>query len=347
MHSYKKGLLWSGLAMGLALGGCAGAGTPAGKVTYASAESFMLDPVAKTNIYETPFSISLPVELLVTVEQVSEEGVQIARKMADGTRGKRKPINVTKRGDGTFSIIDGNRTYTMMRGDGARTLPVVISFPYTKDVKDASELIRKNELARGQFTTKAEEFRQALGGALELSEGLPSLGEVEARNKAQFQGNPGGVTDILNGRLVLCSAADMGRAIAYAKGRRDLMAIDDRWATQAEDGSMDAIAYLVMDNAVVGQLRITCPELLAVGDIADCLQGFVSGQAGNHKLRKVVRRVAAAKRQVIRAAAAGKGEAVDALRPQFLAIGAGLAKAKDKQAAEPLAAQLEALIAGL
>ena len=89
-----------------------------------------LDPLSAADVAETETSQIISMDLLKTTEKVTTEGIQRAKNnIAKSLRGelpKREPLTVIKRGDGTYSIIDGNRTYSALKEMGAKNVPVEV-----------------------------------------------------------------------------------------------------------------------------------------------------------------------------------------------------------------------------
>ncbi len=96
------------------------------------------DPISAGDIYQTEDSVILPMDALRVTEAVTPEDIRhtldIIEKTKNGEMKQREPLSVVERGDGTYSIIDGNRSYSALKQLGAKNIPViVVSRPYHKD----------------------------------------------------------------------------------------------------------------------------------------------------------------------------------------------------------------------
>lgn len=131
-----------------------------------------LDPIAAQHILTTKDTVIIPIEKLRPVEEITPEGIAEAMyymklRMADKNYSKRAPLDVIERGDGTYSVIDGNRTLAALKELGAKNIPVIVHrHPYQKDVKNIKDLYALNEAAEGEFKTLMQSLQQELGGTL-------------------------------------------------------------------------------------------------------------------------------------------------------------------------------------
>ncbi|MBO5565981.1 MAG: hypothetical protein J5934_02015 [Succinivibrio sp.] len=70
--------LWLATCLSIALIGCSsntGSQNNASNAVYGNADSFLLDSVASQDIYETNFSVNLPVDILIPTEPVTEKDI--------------------------------------------------------------------------------------------------------------------------------------------------------------------------------------------------------------------------------------------------------------------------------
>lgn len=78
----------------------------------------VLDPVAEADIYQTADSVIMPMDSLRATETVTPEDIShtmvYIEKAKKGEIKKREPLSVVERGDGTYSILDGNRTFSAL-----------------------------------------------------------------------------------------------------------------------------------------------------------------------------------------------------------------------------------------
>ena len=314
---------------------------------YGNAESFCLDPVAKQDIYETSFSINLPVSILVPSEEVTAEGIEAARVNAEKTQkgeiGKREPISVVKRGDGYFSVLDGNRSFSYLKSIGARSVPVEITFPFTKDVDSIDELIEKNEAVRDEFYRKVNEIHSALGGELKFRPPKAKARIIEKINKS-YRDKIGGVTDILAGRLIFENSEDILKSLDYIKRRNDVISFEDRWNTPLESGYMDVISYIRMSNGVIGELQFSLKAIIDINDLDHKLYEYIRSHEGEVSYQNNDRRVINIKKKIIKLAVEGKGNSLNKFKTQMISIAEKLVKSKKIEEGEKIIDELELLV---
>lgn len=113
------------------------------------AEALELNPIAAEDIQKTEDSKIISMDLLRPTENVTSEGIRRTKNVIEqakqGLLPKREPLTVVIRGDGTYEIFDGNKTYTVLKELGAKNIPVkILRIPYQKDIKILDELYAKN-----------------------------------------------------------------------------------------------------------------------------------------------------------------------------------------------------------
>lgn len=94
----------------------------AGKTTQ-----IKLDPIAAGDIYQTSDSVVMLMASLRVTKQVTQKDIDhtmdYIEKTKKGEMKKHEPLSVIERGDGTYSIIDGNRSYSALKELGAKSIP--------------------------------------------------------------------------------------------------------------------------------------------------------------------------------------------------------------------------------
>ena len=82
-------------------------------------EAAGLDPIAAQDFLITNDTIIVPIEKLRPSEKVTREEIAEAMKFIElskvGKAKKREPLKVIERGDGNYTIIDGNKTFAAMK----------------------------------------------------------------------------------------------------------------------------------------------------------------------------------------------------------------------------------------
>lgn len=213
-----------------------------------------LDPISAADIEQTEDSVILPMDALRVTEQVTPEGIShtmgYIEKTKKGEMKKREPLSVVERGDGTYSIIDGNQSYSALKQLGAKNIPVIVfSRPYHKDVESFEELVALQTAAEAEF----HQFVMSLGEAYqaEVSE-RSDLSDAEAiRKKADenFGGDYGRVIDVLSAEIRLPAEA-LRTAVAALFNEDSILCV---YGHEKDSGYT---AYIRLSNAAVAEIRL-------------------------------------------------------------------------------------------
>ena len=166
-----------------------------------------LDPIAAADIAVTKDSIIVPIEKLRPVEKVTAANIEEAKRYIELAKiGKiplREPLSVIERGDGTYSVIDGNKTLAAMKELGAKNIPVIVHrYPYQKDVKNIKDLYALNEAAEGEFKTLMQSLQQELGGTLTQRPYIKKEKRVREKAKLEYNGDYSYITDMWAASLI-------------------------------------------------------------------------------------------------------------------------------------------------
>ena len=167
-----------------------------------------LDPIAASDIYETPTSVVMPMDSLRVTEKVTQKDIdhtmEYIEKTKKGEMKKREPLTVVERGDGTYSIIDGNRSYSALKELGAKNIPVeVVSRPYHKDLKTFNELITIQSEAESEFHQLAASLAEEYKAELSEHSDLKNPDVIHKKAKENFGGDYAKVIDVLSAELLI------------------------------------------------------------------------------------------------------------------------------------------------
>jgi len=129
-------------------GGLTAAGEAVARKTYRRLAEIKLQPDPLLYFESTADSIDLPVSQLVPV-RARPEGIFNAKvfmaQAAEGTRSKRQPIEVRDNGDGTYTLWDGNSTYSLAVDAGFETIPARVlsadEFRAAAEAKNAKRIL--------------------------------------------------------------------------------------------------------------------------------------------------------------------------------------------------------------
>lgn len=212
------------------------------------------DPISAADIYQTEDSVILPMDALRATEKVAPEDIRrtlgYIEKTKNGEMKKRESLSVVERGDETYSIIDGNRSYMALKQLGAKNVPaIVFSRPFHKDVKTFDELIALQTEAVSEF----HQFVTSLGEAhrAEVSEHSdPGNAEAIHRKARENYGEDyAKVVDILSADISLAAEA-LQKAVAELFDRDSIMCV---YAHEEDGGST---AYIRLSNGALAEIRL-------------------------------------------------------------------------------------------
>ena len=213
-----------------------------------------LDPISGGDIYQTEDSVILPMDVLRITEKVTPEDIshtmEYIEKTKRGEMKKREPLSVVERGDGTYSIIDGNKSYSALKQLGAKNIPViVVNRPYHKDVETFDDLIAIQTEAESEF----HQFVTLLGDAYnaEVSEhsDLPNTEVIHEKANENFDGDYGKVIDVLSAGIRV-PAETLQTTVTELFDQDNVLCI---YGHEEDNG---ATAYIRLSNGAVAEIQV-------------------------------------------------------------------------------------------
>ena len=244
-------------------------------------EAEELDPIAAQHILTTKDSIIVPIENLRPVEKVTPEGTAEAMyymklRMADKNYSKREPLDVIERGDGTYSVIDGNKTLAALKELGAKNIPVIVhSHPYQKDVKNIKDLYALHKAAEGEFKTLMQSLQEELGGTLTQRPYIKKEKRVREKAKLEYNGDYSYITDMWAASLIY----------------PNVIWINDRWNNPLPEGYKDIQLCLILSNGAVVELQLHHQAITEVNTtIEHSIYEFVRSNMKKPKMQDCVQR---------------------------------------------------------
>ena len=213
-------------------------GNPASETYYQRGEDAE-DPVSSKYVRTTERSLNIPVDRLHKTEPLDAEAAARARENMQqagrGEREKQDPLIVADRGDGTFSIIDGNNTFENLKALGAQSVPsVIVPAPYQKHVDSVESLYARNKEAQAEFSELLGAWQGEVGGKLVLRPELKDETRVREKVENHYAGKHNRVLDVLAGSLVFDSAEQVEAAFEALKDKAEVVRIKDKW-TKPDD----------------------------------------------------------------------------------------------------------------
>lgn len=178
-------------------------------------------------------------------------------RMADKNYSKRAPLDVIERGDGTYTVIDGNRTLAALKELGAKNISVIVHpHPYQKDVKNIKDLYALNRAAEGEFKSLMQDLQQELGGTLKQRPYIKKEKRVREKVKNEYGGDYSYVTDIWAASLIFPNEEELLAAFEKIKKHDEVIWINDRWKNPLPQGYKDIQFCLILSNGAIVELQL-------------------------------------------------------------------------------------------
>ena len=129
-------------------------------------EAVESNTIASQDFLITKDTIIVPIEKLRPSEKISCE-IILQKIQQISTDKNLEPLKVIERGDGNYTIIEGNKTFNAMKELGVKNFPVIVRpFPYQKNVKNIQDLYSLNLAAEDEFNSLMKNLQAELGGEL-------------------------------------------------------------------------------------------------------------------------------------------------------------------------------------
>ena len=217
-------------------------------------EETVLDPISADDIYQTEDSVILPMDALRVTEEVTPEDInhtlEYVEKTKKGEMKKREPLSVVERGDGTYSIIDGNKTYSALKQLGAKNIPViVVSLPYHKDVESFDELIAIQTAAESEFHQCVASLGDTYKAEVSEHSDLRNPELIHEKAKEDHDGDYGKVIDVLSAEIRLPAEA-MQTAVAELFNQDYILCI---YGNEEDSGYT---AYIRLSNGAMAEIQL-------------------------------------------------------------------------------------------
>ena len=312
-----------------------------------------LDPISAADVAQTENSQIISMDLLRVTEKLTPEEIQRTKNhMANSSRGelpKREPLSVVKRGDGTYSIIDGNKTYLALKEMGAKNVPVeVFEQPYVKDIKTIDELYEKNIAVEAEFKSLLESLSRELGAKLVMRPGLKKRERTIEKAQNKLNGNYSMVCDILAATLLFPNEEKIYEAVEKFKADNSFVTILDRWREHPRpNGYRDIQTNIMLSNGAIAEIQLHHEGIFEYsmygGD--HYLYEFERSNINNHEMQPYTKRAEEIQRAFFKAAADGKYSALSKeVKESFKALAKDLSGQKTPEGAEPILNRLMMIV---
>jgi hypothetical protein len=179
-------------------------------------------------------------------------------KAKRGEGPKREPLTVWDRGDGTYSIADGNHTYTALNEAGALSVPVKVEPVRNRAVTNIDTLYAEATKAEPEFNSLMGELQSQLGGELLMRPEMKTAESVnrKALNPDDYNGDYSRVVDVLGGSLIFETEEDLLRAVESLRDDNRIVRIKDRWSKSTPEGYRDYLLNVRLPGGYVGELQV-------------------------------------------------------------------------------------------
>ncbi len=167
---------------------------------------------------------------------------------------KREPFSVVERGDGTYSIIDGNKSYSALKELGAKSVPAIVAEkPYHKDVEGFEDLIALYTQAEEEFHQAASSLGEELKAQLTEFSELTDADAIHKKAKENNGGDYGKIVDVLSADLRV-PADELQSAVRKLLEKDEILCVYDH----EEDNGYTA--YIRLSNGAIAEIRLKAEE---------------------------------------------------------------------------------------
>ena len=213
-----------------------------------------LDPIAAEDVYETADSVVMPMDSLRVTEEVTPEDIShtmgYIEKTKKGEMKKREPFSVVERGDGTYSILDGNKSYSALKELGAKNVPViVVDRPYNKDVESFEDLISLYSEAEAEFHQSVASLGEEWKAEISEHADLKDADAIHQKAEENYGGDYGKVVDVLSAEMRV-PAEELQTAA------RRLLENDDVLCLYNHEEDKGYTAYIRLSNGAIAEIRL-------------------------------------------------------------------------------------------
>jgi hypothetical protein len=202
----------------------------------------------------------VPLGNLRPSETINPERLAAAKdrleKAKRGEGPKREPLTVWDRGDGTYSIADGNHTYTALNEAGALSVPVKVEPVRNRAVTNIDTLYAEATKAEPEFNSLMGELQSQLGGELLMRPEMKTAESVNRKTADDYDGDYGRVVDVLGGSLVFDTEEELLRAVEALKGDNRIVRVKDKWNAPTDLGYRDYLLNVRLPGGYVGELQV-------------------------------------------------------------------------------------------
>lgn len=205
---------------------------------------------------------TVPIEKLISSKTPAENAKGAANapalmaKAANGEIDKRAPITVAKQADGTYKVLDGNGTFTAVKAQGWKSLPVhVVNEAH---YNAANDLIKSAKAADPAFQSGVQRVTKAFG--LNYIPGpVKSVARTLEKGATDYGGDFTKLKDTIRGTIPVPNI-DNTQSVIEALGKQ--FQIERVKNFKSDAGYYDIKVNLKTADGHVGEVILTTPEML-------------------------------------------------------------------------------------
>ena len=218
----------------------------------------VLDPIAAADVYQTADSMILPMDSLRVTENVTPKDIshtmEYIEKTKKGEMKKREPFSVVERGDGTYSILDGNKSFSALKELGAKNVPVVVQDrPYHKDVETFDDLVSIFSEAEPEFHRTVTALGEELTAEVSEHSDLKDTDAIHRKAKEDHGGDYGKIIDVLSADIRVPAGG-------LQEAARKLLEKDSVLCIYSHEKDNGFTAYLKLSNGAITEIRLNETE---------------------------------------------------------------------------------------
>ena len=214
----------------------------------------ILDPIAADDVYETDDSVVMPMVILRITEEVTPKDIRhtlgYIEKTKKGEMKKREPFSIVERGDGTYSVIDGNKSHSALKELRVKNVPVTVADrPYHKEVKTFDDLVAIYSEAESEFHRLAASLGEEFKAEMSEHSDLTDVNAIHKKANENNGGDYGKVVDVLSADIRV-------PAVELQETARKLLENDKVLCVYKHEMDNAYTTYIRLSNGAIAEIQI-------------------------------------------------------------------------------------------
>ena len=214
----------------------------------------ILDPIAADDVYETDDSVVMPMVILRITEEVTPKDIRhtlgYIEKTKKGEMKKREPFSIVERGDGTYSVIDGNKSHSALKELRVKNVPVTVADrPYHKEVKTFDDLVAIYSESESEFHRLAASLGEEFKAEMSEHSDLTDADAIHKKANENNGGDYGKVVDVLSADMRV-PAGELQTAAWKLLEKDNVLCLYNH---EKDNGYT---AYIRLSNGAIAEIRL-------------------------------------------------------------------------------------------